>query len=154
MATAHLIHGIVGSGKTTLARRLEQEHGAVRFTPDEWMAALFGADPSADIFQEKLAAVFSLSERLWTRCLRLEVDVVLDHGFWTRAERDRTRAVVFALGATPVLYEVSCSPEEARRRVAARNAGPERTLHIGPETFEVLLRRFEPLGADEDRRPP
>jgi SpoVK/Ycf46/Vps4 family AAA+-type ATPase len=32
MATAHLLHGYIGVGKTTLARRLEDELSAVRFT--------------------------------------------------------------------------------------------------------------------------
>jgi predicted kinase len=35
-----MICGLPGSGKTTLARRVEAESAAVRFTPDEWMAAL------------------------------------------------------------------------------------------------------------------
>jgi hypothetical protein len=37
MATAHLLNGYLGVGKTTLARRLEHELPAVRFTHDEWM---------------------------------------------------------------------------------------------------------------------
>ncbi|MEM6337611.1 MAG: AAA family ATPase [Bacteroidota bacterium] len=32
--------GLPGAGKTTHARRLERELGAVRFGPDEWMEAL------------------------------------------------------------------------------------------------------------------
>jgi predicted kinase len=35
MATAHLIHGFLGVGKTTLARRLEQMIPAIRFSHDE-----------------------------------------------------------------------------------------------------------------------
>jgi predicted kinase len=45
------VFGFLGSGKTTLAKRLELQHSAVRFTPDEWMARLFGEDPPADRFQ-------------------------------------------------------------------------------------------------------
>lgn len=41
MATAHLIHGYIGAGKTTFARRLETELPAVRFTHDEGMARFF-----------------------------------------------------------------------------------------------------------------
>jgi predicted kinase len=32
--------GLPGSGKTTLAKRLERERRALRFTPDDWIEAL------------------------------------------------------------------------------------------------------------------
>lgn len=44
----HLLCGLPGSGKTTLARLLEQELPALRLTPDEWMKPLFGAGESGD----------------------------------------------------------------------------------------------------------
>jgi predicted kinase len=150
MATAHLLHGYLGSGKTTLARRLERENNAVRFTPDEWMARLFGEDPPAEIFQEKVSTVLQLLEPLWIRCLALGVDVVLDYGFWRRSERDHTRQVAEGLGAKAVLYHLRCDDQEARSRVERRN-GAGAGLYIAPATFEVLRDRFEPLDADEDR---
>ncbi|MGZ4496719.1 MAG: AAA family ATPase, partial [Nocardioides sp.] len=42
--TLHLPVGLPGSGKTTLARRLESERHALRLTKDEWVKALFGDD--------------------------------------------------------------------------------------------------------------
>ena len=36
--------GLPFSGKTTLARKLEQECSALRLTPDEWQIRLFGQD--------------------------------------------------------------------------------------------------------------
>jgi hypothetical protein len=44
-ATAFMIHGYLGVGKTTLARRLEVEHAAIRFTHDYWMRTLYGDYP-------------------------------------------------------------------------------------------------------------
>lgn len=132
MATAHLLFGFLGSGKTTLAKRLELEHGAVRFTPDEWMARLFGDDPPEESFQEKASAILQLLEPVWTRCLSLKVDVVLDYGFWTRKERDEVRAVVQQLGASACLYWLRCPDEEARRRIALRNKADHRSLYIAP----------------------
>ena len=150
MATAHLLHGYLGAGKTTLARRLERENDAIRFTPDEWMARLFGEDPPAETFQEKASAILELLEPLWTRCLALGVDVVLDYGFWRRSERDHTRRVVEGLGAKAVLYHLTCDDQEARNRVERRN-GVGATLYIAAATFELLRERFEPLDADEER---
>ncbi|WP_012692376.1 AAA family ATPase [Deinococcus deserti] len=39
----HLLVGLPGAGKTTLARELETQYAALRLTPDEWMLPLFGA---------------------------------------------------------------------------------------------------------------
>ncbi len=149
MPTAHLLFGFLGSGKTTLARDLEQRHRAVRFTPDEWMARLFGENPPADTFPQHAAAILDLMEPIWTRCLSLGIDVVLDYGFWRRAERDQARRLAETCGARTLLYKVDCPEDEARRRVAARNGQADRSLHIAPDTFDVLKSRFEPLQVDE-----
>ena len=47
--TLHLIVGLPGSGKTTLARSLEREHDALRLCPDEWIARLYGNSPSQPV---------------------------------------------------------------------------------------------------------
>lgn len=47
----HLICGFIGFGKTTYAKRLEQELPAVRFTHDEIMCARYGRSP--EDFPEK-----------------------------------------------------------------------------------------------------
>ena len=149
MPTAHLVFGFLGSGKTTLAKRLELEHSGVRFTPDEWMARLFGEDPPADTFQHRAAAILDIMQPIWARCLSLGLDVVLDYGFWSRAERDRVRAVVADIGAISVLWAVSCSDDEARKRIALRNDAAHRSLYIASATFDLLKARVEPLGMDE-----
>src|SRR5712671_1332300 len=149
MATAHLIYGPLGAGKTTLAKRLEQDFAAVRFTPDEWMARLFGEDPPEAIFQEKAGAIVDLIEPIWVRCLSVGVDVVLDFGFWRRSERDQVRGLVHDAGADAVLYALECSEEEAWKRIEARNAAAHRSLYIAPATFILLRDRVEPLGEDE-----
>ena len=149
MATAHLLFGYLGAGKTSFAKRLEARHGAVRFTPDEWMARLFGDDPPEESFADKAEAIAELLEPLWTRCLSLGLDVVLDYGFWRRNERDDVRGIVERLGARALLYRLECPDDEARRRIEARNQADERSLYIAPATYEALRGRFEPLGADE-----
>jgi predicted kinase len=43
-ATLHFLVGPTGAGKTTYAIRFCEEAGAVRFSIDEWMSALFWMD--------------------------------------------------------------------------------------------------------------
>ena len=106
MATAHLLFGFLGAGKTTLAKELERRHAAVRFTPDEWMARLFGEDPPAELFEASAGAILAIMEPLWLRCLSLGVDVVLDYGLWRRAERDYIRGLVQGCGG---LCQLKCT---------------------------------------------
>lgn len=60
MATLHLMVGLPGVGKTTLARRIEVEGGALRLTKDEWMKALYGTEnpPAAsDVIEGRLVEI-------------------------------------------------------------------------------------------------
>ncbi|WP_164935770.1 AAA family ATPase [Bradyrhizobium guangzhouense] len=151
MPTAHLIHGYIGAGKTTFARRLERQLPAIRFSHDEWMAALYGDDPPVDRFPEFHERVSKLIETHWTRCVELGLDVVLDFGFWSRTQRSQIRATVLALGGSARLYRLECPDDEAWRRVERRNLHLDGSLLIVRHTFDALKSRFEPLGDDEDR---
>ncbi len=161
-ATAFLIHGYLGAGKTTLAQRLEVEEAAIRFTHDEWMRLLYaprdagscwptGDDLPETRFSEYADRVSGVLEMVWTRCVALKMNVVLDFGFWTRSERDRVRDLVASLGGNSVLYRLSCPDEVAWSRIEKRNERLGADLYIEPNTFKVLKARFEPLDPDEVR---
>jgi predicted kinase len=150
MATAHLIHGYLGVGKTTFARQIEQRIPAIRFSHDEWMTRLYGGDPPVEHFEEFCRRVWEQLEEVWPRCLELGVDVVLDFGCWTRRERDAWRAKITTVGAEARLYRVTCSEEEAWRRIERRNTDLQGSLYIARNTFEILKHHFEPLGSDEE----
>ena len=151
MPTAHLIHGFLGAGKTTFARRLECNIPAIRFSHDEWVTHFYGNNPPAEHFADFCRRVSEQVEEIWLRCLELGLDVVLDFGSWTRRERDATRAKISALDAQARLYRLSCSEDEAWRRIEKRNTNLEGSLLIVRNTFEVLKKRFEPLNEDEER---
>ncbi len=147
-----MIHGYLGAGKTTFARRLEQELPAIRFTHDEWMARLYGVDPPVEHFADYRSRVSAQIDSLWSRCLQLGLDVILDLNFWTRSGRDTTRMKAQSLGAAVRLYRLTCPDEVAWHRIERRNASLDGSgLFIARKTFEVLRAEFEPLDPDEER---
>lgn len=148
--TAHLLHGFVGAGKTTFARRLESELGVVRFTHDEWMHSLYGENPPADQFFELYDRVDAM---IWTyvlRLLELGQDVIMDSGFWTRDVRDKARQRVKDADAEARLYFIDTPEDVMRERMLRRSdALPPDSLLINNGAFESFKSRFEPLQADE-----
>lgn len=147
--TLHLLVGLPGSGKTTLARRLEQEHAALRLTPDEWMEPLFGAG-EADGKRWVLE-----SDLLWkvaARALSLGLNVVLDYGCWAREERDLFRTRAAALGVAFELHVLDVPLETLWERLEARNAvRPPGTFPVSRAELAEWAGSYQVPGADELR---
>jgi predicted kinase len=122
MATVHLLCGLPGAGKTTVARRLEAERRAVRFTLDEWMLALFDLTPYDDEYGAQAERVKELIWRTAAGVLALGHDVVLDWSAWSRTARESARQRAEALGADVLLHYVDVPLAVAEERLAARNA--------------------------------
>jgi predicted kinase len=148
--TVHLLHGPPGCGKTHFARQLAAERRCVHLSHDEWVVRLFGPRPTSaqmDAVRDPIHAM------LWTyvdRIVAAGSDVVLDFGFWTRRERDLTRARVQQAGAVHRLYAFECAPQVAWARVQRRNGlDLSDSLHIDEPTFWLLAGRIEPPAPDE-----
>lgn len=97
MPTVHMIHGFVGAGKTTFAKKLEQEIRAVRFSPDEWMCDLYGNNPPAGTFREYENNIRAVVRKIAGKVLAAGADVILDEGFWTKSGCEETRLWARAL---------------------------------------------------------
>jgi predicted kinase len=145
-----LIVGLPGAGKTSWARRIEEERKALRFTPDEWMDALFNTN-EVDGRRWVLE-----SELLWgvaARALALEVDVVLDYGCWSEEERDLFRTRAQALGASAEIVVLDLPFEVLWERLERRNANlPPATFRASREELTEWSTRFEVPTADELQR--
>lgn len=150
MATLHLICGLPGSGKTTLAKQLETSESAVRFCPDEWIADIL-LDPNDTNEMDRLRDIVeSIQWGFTKRLLALGVDVILENGFWSREERFRFRAEAEAIGAKMKLHYLDVELNELWQRLSKRNNNlPSGTFLVRREHLESWAKLFEPPTEDE-----
>jgi predicted kinase len=122
--------GLPGTGKTTEAKRIEQEEGALRLTKDEWVKALYGvANPpeASDVIEGRLIEI-------GLRALDLGINVVIDFGLWGRDERSALRQAAADVGAAVRICYFELTPAEQRQRLDRRHEEePHTTWHMSDE---------------------
>lgn len=154
MATLHLMVGLPCSGKTTLAKKLEQERSALRLTPDEWQLSLFGQDAEEPEHDARHSLIEALHWELASRALVLGTNVILDFGFWAREEREDYRSRAQLLGASSEVHFLDVPGDELLRRLARRNSEVSLTaFKISQEMMEPWIAFFQkPTPEERERR--
>ena len=125
---------------------------ALRLCPDEWMARL-----GVDLFDEHARTrVEGLTWHVGRSALQLGLNVILENGFWSRAERDALRAEARTLGADVELRALIVPLDELWRRVERRNRSADwATAPISRAQLESWWQQFEPPSGEElDRYDP
>jgi predicted kinase len=150
MATLHLMCGLPAAGKTTLARQLERALPALRLTPDEWITRVLGAQPPQRELDAAREPFEALQWEVASRALPLGVNVILDFGFWSRAEREDYQSRAHAIGAGSEVHYVEAPIEVLESRLARRlEDGTPDTFQVTQEQLLAWAALFEPPSADE-----
>jgi predicted kinase len=154
LATLHLMVGLPCSGKTTLAKQLEQERSALRLTPDEWQVELFGQDAEEPEHDARHSLIEAMLWKIAGRALELGMNVILDFGFWAREEREDFRQRAKDLGASSEIHFLDVPKEELLRRLAVRNSQPSQvSFHISEESMIPWIEFFQgPTPEELERR--
>ena len=144
--TLTLFCGLPGSGKTTLARRLEQQGRGVRLCTDDWQAEL-GVEHADTGFHDRLQPVL---HRHALELLRHGTDVILEDGLWLREERAQKFLDARACGARIELHVFDVSLDTLWSRLLRRDEDAVPGAY--PMAYEELRRSwslFEPPTPEE-----
>lgn len=138
--------GLPCSGKSYLARQVEEKEGAVRLILDEWLSTLYG-EYSLDL-EQRVERVRRCRDVMWSttkKFLEKGIDVILDDGFFTQPVRERYATMIHEAGAIPILYYLDTPVEVIQHRLLKRNAEkPQHTFEFSIEDMEEFQRVFQP----------
>lgn len=151
MAAVYFLCGMPASGKTTFAKKIALEKGAVRFTLDERMIAQY----DYSIFDEQYGHLAGREKhKIWEEAkviLGNGRDVVLDWSLWSRESRTEWPLRVLAEGYDYKLIYLHVPLEILRQRLIRRNQDAGTLTYFIPlEELERFSRIFEPPTSDEN----
>jgi hypothetical protein len=154
-----VMHGLAGSGKTTVSQALLEHLPAVRLRSDVERKRLHGIDdPLARTGALIEGGIYSAAagERTYGRlaelaraCLAEGWPVIVDAAALRRAERERFRVLAREAGAPFALVACNASREMLLRRVAERAARGSDASDADAAVLQRQLERIETPGVDE-----
>lgn len=146
----HLLLGPVGAGKSTYARKLCRQLGAMSLNLDDWMATLFLQDrPSSNVMDWYKDRAARCLEQIWKTAENMLVcghEVVLEVGLIRRTQREAFYARIGPWAGHLVLYVLDAPCEVRQARVQQRNTykGETYSMDVPPHIFELASALWEP----------
>ena len=150
-----LVSGVVGAGKSSVARALADLVGGVVVSSDRVRKRLLGLPPTARARADWGGGAYApaVSERTYAGLLERARPVLAsgrpalcDATFSRRAWRRAAVDLAQQLGSRALLIEVSCDARVARERLARRAKAGGDPSDAGPEDLERSARDFEAAG--------
>jgi predicted kinase len=151
--TLHFISGRLAAGKTTLARKLSDEHQAVLFCEDVWLSKLSDGITSFDDYLKWSRRCRAVMGPLIVDILRAGASVVLDFaGNWIN-EREWARSLSEQAGSSHLLHVLDVDEDECLRRLLMRNQEKPDGLYFASTTeaeFRAICKYFQDPTPAED----
>jgi aminoglycoside phosphotransferase family enzyme/predicted kinase len=153
-----IMHGLSGSGKTTIAQGLAEALGAVRLRSDVERKRLFGLAAEARSGSAPDAGLYApgASERTYAHLAGLAREllasgypVIVDAAFLKRSWRDRFAELARGAGAAFAIAACTASPATLRARVTLRERSASDASEAGLAVLERQFATEEPLAVDE-----
>lgn len=150
MPTLHLLCGKIASGKSTLAKTLAAEHGAIVLSEDHWLASLYPGEILAIADYLRCAQrVRGVLGPLVINLLESGVNVVLDFPANTLANREWLLGLAQAAKVPHRLHYLELDDATCRARLHARNAQGEHDFAATDAEFDLITRHFSVPSEEE-----
>jgi len=144
--------GVSGSGKSTVARLLAEQVGAVRLASDVIRKELHGVHPADHTADPELYSRRA-NERTYATLLEQAgewlqrgASVLLDATFGRRADRERAKAQAEEFGGRFLLVELRIAAAVAEQRIRDRQTSENDVSDADVAVLKQQLQRFEPPG--------
>lgn len=153
-----LMHGLSGSGKTTIARRLCESLRAVHLRSDIERKRLHGLAPQARTAGEFATGIYSAgdTERTYARLAALArhaiaagYPVIIDATFLAARHRAQFRVLARETGVPFAIMACEAPDAALRERVRNRAAGDMDASDAGPAVLEGQIAARDPLAEAE-----
>ncbi len=150
--------GLVGSGKTTLAKKLASRMGMVVISSDVVRKTLAGIPPTEPQPDEYNSGIYSpdFSQKTYQSMfeqagewLGRGVSVILDATFIRAKSRRVARDIASRSNATFGLLEYQIDDEEAHSRLVKRSTQLKNASDGRPDIYYKMKRKYEPLDETE-----
>ena len=150
MPTLHLLCGKIASGKSTLAKTLAAEYGALVLSEDHWLASLYPGEIQAIADYLRCAQrVRGVLGPLVVNLLESGVNVVLDFPANTLANREWLLGLAQAAKVPHRLHYLELDDATCRARLHARNAQGEHDFAATDAEFDLITRHFSVPSEEE-----
>ncbi|MBC7753700.1 MAG: ATP-binding protein [Moraxellaceae bacterium] len=150
--TTYAIAGHIGSGKTTLARKLAKEKQALFFSTDQWIASLGVPIRSHEVYAKYYTVIRDRIFEVAQQALHLEVPVVFDFGVNSPKGRAGLQKFAPAADADLEIYHASVPIEVCREGVRERNKNKSQDIFSFTcldDDFDFISKDYEPPTSNE-----
>ena len=149
-AVLHLVCGKIGSGKSTLVKRLAQQPRTVLLSEDDWLSRLYPGEIHA--LPDYVRCAGRLRDAMAPHVEALLVagtSVVLDFPSNTVATRAWARRVFERAGAAHRLHHLDLPDDVCKARLRARNLSGAHPFETSDAEFDLITRHFVAPTAEE-----
>lgn len=153
-----IMHGLSGSGKSSLSQNLLEACGLIRLRSDVERKRLAGLSPLASSQSSPDTGIYSAAftqqtfarlENLARQTLHAGYCVLVDATFLQRHQRDPFRQLAQSLHVPFLIIHCQTDNETLRQRVHQRHAAGQDASEAGLLVLQRQLNNHQPLSADE-----